>query len=97
MSQSQIDDILQDDAIPKLIFSGANKYLGRYINWSYSKGDTFDDVCVILTEKTNSICDKDWSFTLTDVVRNKLYVALTRARHNVYLLSWEEFKRILRY
>lgn len=97
MSQSQIDDILQDDAIPKLIFSGANKYLGRYINWSYSKGDTFDDVCVILTEKTNSICDKDWSFTLTDVVRNKLYVALTRARHNVYLLSWEEFKRISRY
>lgn len=91
ITQKYIDDILKNDAIPKLVFSAANKHLGRYINWSYSKGDTYDNVCVILTEKTNSICDPDWTCTLTDIVRNKLYVALTRARHHVYLISSERF------
>lgn len=92
--QCQIDAILQDDTIPKLIYLGANKHPGRYINWSYSKGDTFDNVCVILTEKTSSICDEDWNCTLTDIVRNKLYVALTRAKYNVYTISAERFKKI---
>lgn len=92
--QNQIDAILQDDTIPKLIFSQANEYQGRYINWSYSKGDTYDDVCVILTKGTSSICDPDWICTVKEITKNKLYVALTRARHHVYLLSSERFKQL---
>ena len=94
VAQDFIEDILKNDVIPKLVFSEANKHSGRYINWSYSKGDTYDDVCVILTKDTSSICDPDWTCTIKEITKNKLYVALTRARHHVYLLSSERFKRI---
>lgn len=93
IAQDFIEDILKNDVIPKLVFSNANKHSGRYINWSYSKGDTYDDVCVILTEDTSSIYNPDWTCTLKEITKNKLYVALTRARHHVYLLSSERFKQ----
>lgn len=93
IAQAYIEGILKNDAIPKLVFSNANKHSGRYINWSYSKGDTYDDVCVILTKDTSSICNTDWTYTVKTITKNMLYVALTRARHHVYLLSSERFKQ----
>lgn len=88
----QIKDIMHNESIPKLVYNNAKNYPGCFINWSYSKGDTFEDVCVVLTDKTDKVCQDDWKCCLTDMVRNKFYVALTRAKHNVYLVSLKKLK-----
>lgn len=90
--ENQIDSIMNDEKIVKLIWNNANKqkFGKNFVNWSYSKGDTYNDVCVILTSKTEHL-DK-----LTDLgsisTRNKLYVALTRSKGNLYLVDGKNFK-----
>lgn len=88
-------DILDNKNIVKLIYSGSRNYSFRAINWSYSKGDTFDEVCVILTEDFETL-DKA-SFTTNGISTstiNKLYVAMTRSRGNLYLIKASEFKKV---
>ena len=61
----------------------------------YSKGDTFDNVCVILTKTFENIdsecfsCDK-----LSRITINKLYVALTRTKGNLYIVKQSDFKKV---
>lgn len=89
-----VDKILLDNTIPKLVFKEAQKYPIYCMNWSYVKGDTFKDVCVILTEATKNICKEDWQCSkLQPGTTNKLYVALTRAERNVYLVSNRDFAK----
>ncbi len=82
----QIKSILMDDRIVKLVYRNADKENFKCLNWSYSKGDTFDSVCIILTKNTADIID-DKIVHLPGVTRNKLYVALTRSSGNVYIVS----------
>lgn len=91
-SMSEIDAIMTDPTIKKLVWnkSVVSDKMTDYINWSYSKGDTYKDSCVILTSNTNNI--GSWK-SLEINVRNKLYVALTRSKRNVYLVHIEDFKR----
>ena len=42
-------EILDNKQIVKLVFKEADKYSFQALNWSYSKGDTVDAACVILT------------------------------------------------
>ncbi len=90
-----IESVLDDTSIVKLVYKEANKYKFRAINWSYSKGDTFNNVCVILTdtfEKIDSV-----NFTCNSISRiniNKLYVALTRTKGNLYIIKQSDFKNI---
>ncbi len=42
--------ILKDDSIVKLTYNKSYTYPFNAINWSYSKGDTYDNECVILTD-----------------------------------------------
>ncbi len=90
--KTRIKELLKDDTVTKLVYNNSNKYSGNYINWSYSKGDTFENICVILTDSTSSITEEKWKCDLTGSTKNKLYVALTRARNNVYLISNHDFK-----
>lgn len=90
-----VEKILMDDAIPKLVFRGANNYSIYCLNWSYAKGDTFKDICVVLTEGIKDICKTNWQCNLKLVTLNKLYVALTRAERNVYLISNKDFKNFI--
>lgn len=86
----QIKSILMDDRIVKLVYRNADKENFKCLNWSYSKGDTFDSVCIILTKNTAEILDdKIVNLNLPGVTRNKLYVALTRSSGNVYIVSQE--------
>ena len=94
-----IDDnptsVLENDRIVKLVFQDAGKYLFPALNWSYSKGDTLDEACVVLTEKFDKLANEDFS---TDGIPistlNKLYVAMTRSKGNLYLISAKSFKKI---
>jgi DNA helicase-2/ATP-dependent DNA helicase PcrA len=94
-----IDDnptsVLDDDRIIKLVFQEAAKYSFPALNWSYSKGDTVDSACVILTDGLDNL-DSD-TFNPDRVkpsTLNKLYVAMTRSRGDLYLMKASTFKAI---
>ena len=64
------------------------------MNWSYSKGDTVNDVCVILTKKLEKLDRDSTSINSIKVVtKNKLYVAMTRSRFNLYIIKDSIFKK----
>jgi hypothetical protein len=84
----RIAAILEDRQIIKLHYQkGADFGLGHK-NWGESKGeDQHQDVCVMLNKKT---ADKRKIGKLIDLppsTKNKLYVAITRARGNVYFVD----------
>lgn len=91
-SMVRVDEILNNKNVVKLIWNKdvcKGICLHNTINWSYSKGDTYSDACIILTKTTSDI--KKWG-SLPISTRNKLYVALTRAQNNVYLIKNEVFE-----
>lgn len=88
-------DVLNDVAIVKLVYDEPYKYNFRAMTWSYSKGDTFDAVCVILTGAFDDMANID--FSIKDVASttvNKLYVAMTRSCGNLYLIKASAFKAV---
>lgn len=86
--KDEIERVMQDGSIVKLHYQNSSKYGPNHKNWGETKGeDCYQDVCVMLNKTTknyfidNSLCD------LAPTTRNKLYVALTRARGNIYFIS----------
>lgn len=93
--KDNIEEVLENDAITKLVYNNAVKYAFAAVNWSYSKGDTMDNVCVILTDDFDSMDNADFSCgSLSSSTVNKLYVAMTRTRGDLYLLKGTDFKKI---
>ena len=93
-----IDDdpssVLDDDRIIKLVFQEAGKYSFPALNWSYSKGDTVDSACVILTDGLDNLdSDKFNPDRVKPSTLNKLYVAMTRSRGDLYLIKASTFKK----
>lgn len=88
------EEILNDNSTLKLVYSEANKYYFRAINWGYSKGDTFDKTCVILNQNMKGL-ERDNSLNpkLTDIIKNKLYVALSRSKGDLYILPYNIFNK----
>ena len=89
------EDILNNPNIVKLVIMEAVNYKFNAMNWSYSKGDTFNSVCVILTDKFDNMDDEE--FTTKGIATstiNKLYVAMTRSKGNLYLMKSSTFKKI---
>ena len=87
--------ILENQQIIKLLYKDAASYSFRAINWSYSKGDTMDAVCVILTDNFEKLTDDEFSTKeISGSTINKLYVAMTRSRGNLYLMRASTFKKI---
>lgn len=88
-------EILDNEQIVKLVFKEADKYSFRALNWSYSKGDTVDAACVILTDGFDQLDDENFSIQGTPASTiNKLYVAMTRTRGDLYLMKSSTFKRL---
>lgn len=48
--EENLEYILEDNDIIKLVYENSSKYSFCAVNWSYSKGDTMENVCVILTK-----------------------------------------------
>lgn len=85
-----IDSVMRNREIVKLIWNktvSCNE-MENYVNWSYSKGDTYKDVCIVLTKSTDDV--NKWK-NLDNRVRNTLYVALTRAMRYVYIVHVKNF------
>ena len=87
--------ILDNGQILKLVFKESDKYSFRALNWSYSKGDTVNAACVILTDRLEQLDNDDFSIQGISVSTiNKLYVAMTRSRGNLYLMKASTFKKV---
>lgn len=83
-----IASILDDSRIVKLHYQNGTKFGIGHKNWGSSKGeDHHQDVCVLLNKTTASKRRADTLSELAPSTKNKLYVAITRARGNVYLLN----------
>lgn len=95
LSGADVHHILCDDNVIKLTWSNAKKYIFNAVNWSYSKGDTYDAVCVILTENVSDLGKETFDVsTIGEITKNKLYVAITRTRGNLYFITKKEFDKV---
>ena len=93
--QDQAGAILSDNNILKLVYSESSAYSFKAINWSYSKGDTVNAACVILTDKFECLDSDNFTTKGIDLSTiNKLYVAMTRSCANLYLMKSSTFKGI---
>ncbi len=92
---TNIREIIDDKGIVKLVYENAARYSFRAVNWSYSKGDTYESACVILNGTTEKLLEEDFSADeLKTVTLNKLYVALTRSKGNLYIITPDEFETV---
>jgi hypothetical protein len=89
---AQAISVMKDDSITKLVWDESKKCEFKAINWGYSKGDTYPSVCVILTNALSNSFFKT-GFALNDgSSKNKLYVALTRTKGDLYIMSSALYK-----
>lgn len=87
-STDLIRTLLEDENTIKLHYQKGSSFGAGHGNWGASKGeDHHQDVCVMLNKSTatkrstGKLCD------LPSSTKNKLYVAITRAKGNVYLVN----------
>lgn len=79
--------VLKCNNTVKLFYREHYKYGCYSKNWGDSKGaDHYSDVCVVLNKETFQKFQKRRLRELKPRTRNKLYVACTRARNNLYLI-----------
>ena len=84
---NEIMKVLADDSIIKLVWENANEVNFNAITWGYSKGDTYDNSCVILTDVYSNLENEDFVNVQGNISTNKLYVALSRSCGNVYIIK----------
>lgn len=94
-SDDRIGEIWKNPEIVKLHYQKAAIYGFGHRNWGDTKGeDCYQDVCVLLNKTTMLAYKKDALSKLAASTRNKLYVAITRAKGNVYLIDEEQAKKL---
>lgn len=90
-----IRKVLEDDTIVKLVLEESEKFTFKAVNWSYSKGDTYSNICVILTSTFDNLDKDDFSIEgISGISINKLYVAMSRTRGNLYFIKKKDFDKI---
>lgn len=94
--EEDIEEVISNEKIVKLVYRDADKYNFPAINWSYSKGDTYDSVCVILTGNLSKIDNENFIPPKSITTFNKLYVALSRTKGDLYLLHKKNFDNYIK-
>lgn len=86
--KSTIDSIYNDAKITKFHYSDSAKFGIHHKNWGDSKGeDHHKDICVVLNKTTADKLSFGKLVELPNQTKNKLYVAITRAHGNVFLVD----------
>ena len=86
--------VFQDNKIVKLFYQEHHKYDCNSRNWGECKGeDKYNDVCVVLNKTSWDQYKKQSLANLPQQTKNKLYVACSRTKGNLYLVSDEYYKR----
>jgi len=92
--EEEADRIFRDNNIVKLFYQNSTKYSCYSNNWGKSKGeDHYEDVCIVLNPTTLGKYTKDKLLELNPQTKNKLYVACTRTRGNLYFISEKMYKK----
>ena len=85
--EEEIKNIVTNPTIVKLFYQNSKKYdIINADNWGNSKGETYEDVCVILNKNTYQLYKNNSLNTLAPSTKNKLYVACSRPRQNLYIV-----------
>lgn len=99
-TQEEAYSLYMDNSIVKLFLLDCRKFDCFAYNWGASKGlDDFQDVCIILNKKSLNLFEKNSLESLPSVTKNKLYVACTRAKRNIYFIPHifiDKFKTSIR-
>lgn len=86
-TQEETDALFGNEEIVKLFYQDANKYNCYASNWGASKGlDKFTDVCIVLNKSTLKAFNNGSLNELAPATKNKLYVACTRAKGDLYFI-----------
>ncbi|QEY25378.1 UvrD-helicase domain-containing protein [Neisseria zalophi] len=89
----EIKNVFLDESIVKLFYQNSNKYKGNTQNWGKVKGvDCYDDVCVVLNKNTYEAYQNNELYNLKPPTLNKLYVACTRAKRNLYFIEEQKLR-----
>lgn len=95
--EDEIKNIITNSTIVKLFYQNSKKYDIRNVdNWGNSKGETYDDVCVILNETTYQLYKNKTLNKLAPSTKNKLYVACSRPLQNLYIVYEKSIKAYLK-
>ena len=90
--KDEIDAILNDDSIVKLVYNNSKIYKFNAIGWGISKEEIHLLIhCVILTGEYSNIKSNSFILSQSQITNNKLYVAFTRAKNIVYVISKDKF------
>lgn len=80
--------LMADNNIVKLFYNNNILYNCFSRNWGECKGeDDYSSVCVVLNKTTDEAYQKGKLVNMAPLSKNKLYVALTRSRSDVFLIS----------
>ena len=94
--QAEADKIFKCNKTIKLFYQKHYTYECFSRNWGDSKGeDQYTDVCVVLNKTTYEKYQKNKLNELKPQTRNKLYVACSRARNNLYIVPEDLIKKCL--
>lgn len=93
--ENEIRKALNDDGIVKLVWNSPEKYSFHARTWGYSKGDTYDAVCILLTKPFEKLSTDNFKLPASISSINKLYVALTRSSGDVYIVAPEHYENIV--
>lgn len=86
--ENAIEEIVNNDNIVKLFYKDSKKYdMKNKDNWGNSKGSTYINTCVVLNKNSYEKYKNRKLNELTPNTKNKLYVALSRAEKNVYIIN----------
>lgn len=97
VDEKEIEKVYSDDSTVKLFYRKSDSYSGNVENWGNTKGlDHYQDVCVVLNPTTFKAFNSGELAKLAPTTKNKLYVACTRAKGNLYFVSEETLKNTIK-
>lgn len=92
-TQEEAQAIFDNQEIVKLFYQKYYEYPCFGNNWGNCKGENkYNDVCIVLNPTTIKNLKGDKFDNLVPQTRNKLYVACSRARGNIYFVSEAFYK-----
>lgn len=92
--QGDVDRLHSCGKTVKLFYQEHQRYGCYSQNWGNSKGvDHYQDVCVVLNGTAYKALKNGSMRDSSPLTRNKLYVACSRPRGNLYLISDQMFKK----
>jgi DNA helicase-2/ATP-dependent DNA helicase PcrA len=92
---NEIKEIFEDNNVVKLFYQKHYSYDCFSKNWGDCKGeDRYYDVCVVLNNTTYEKFLLNKLEDLAPSTKNKLYVAISRSKNNLYFVSEKLLKKI---